>query len=297
MAKNLKWVLLAYNSLVWGSAFIFIKKALVGLSYSEVSVYRMFISLIVSLVFFYKIIINSFKNIDVKEFLFIASVGILGTCIPVFLFPFAQQKLDSLVVGVINSFSPVWAVLIAFFLYKEKINKFSLLGTFIGMIGVLIMMIFSGKTIVLNNLYYGVFVLLAGISYSFASNIVSNSLTKTSPLKINVMTRVLISPIIFYAFYYVGAYKINFNPITYKALFFVFILSVLSSVIGIIVHCKLIKIAGVSFALQSVYFATIVSVVLGFLDGEPVTILQFLGIFFILISLYLVNKFRIKPIN
>ena len=81
-----KWLYLIILSIVWGSSFILIKKALVGLAPLQLGALRtLFAAIFLLLIGF-----RSLKKIRKHEWKWIAISGFLGTFIPAFLFAFAE---------------------------------------------------------------------------------------------------------------------------------------------------------------------------------------------------------------
>ena len=298
-SHSLKWVLLSYNSLVWGSSFILIKKALVSLSYEQIASYRIFFSALFSfaIIPFYLKKIKSFdhKLLRKKTFFFLFLVAFLGIFLPSFLFPFAQQKIDSFIAGVTNSISPIWAMMISVFFYRDKIKKGAFFYSILGFLGVILLFSNGGMSFFQKeNIFFASFILLATITYSLATNILKHELKNISSLIVTIGVLLSLFPVASGLFLFSNFFSIPFSG-TFgeieQALLYVSILALFSTVLGVFFHTKLVQISNVSFASQSVYFAAIVSVIWGLIDGEELTPFHLLGIIIIFISVYFVTKF------
>ena len=108
-ASYLPWILLFFLSLVWGSSFILIKKALVSFSPDIVAGLRIFLSFL----FFIPIVFIRWKKINWKLFKYYLVIGLFGNGLPAYLFPLAETKISSSIAGVLNGLSPIFAVILA----------------------------------------------------------------------------------------------------------------------------------------------------------------------------------------
>jgi drug/metabolite transporter (DMT)-like permease len=125
--------------LVWGSSFVFIKLGLefltpVGVAFGRCALGAMILLLIVK--------IRGIKlPTDPKTWFILWIVSLLLNVFPGFLFAFAQQRVTTVLAGIINAFTPL-ATLIFIFIYfrSEKIKKEQILGLFIGGIGVIVVL-------------------------------------------------------------------------------------------------------------------------------------------------------------
>ena len=86
-----KWVYLSILAFVWGSSFILMKKALIGLTPVQLGALRVLIAGIFLLAIGFKTI----RSIQKRHWKHIVTTAILGTFMPVFLFAYAVQYIDS----------------------------------------------------------------------------------------------------------------------------------------------------------------------------------------------------------
>ena len=106
--RDNKWFYLILLSLIWGSSFILIKKALVGLEASQLGSLRIiFSSLIIFFIAWKKIF-----TIKKLEWKWITISAFLGSFFPAFLFAFAEKEIDSSVASIINSIVPLNTLII-----------------------------------------------------------------------------------------------------------------------------------------------------------------------------------------
>ena len=115
-----KWFYLIVLSIVWGSSFILMKKALLGVNPIQLGALRM----IFTAIFMLLIGFNSIKKIQKKHWIYIVYTALLGTFIPVFLFSYAILGIDSSIVSILNSFTPfntfIFVAIFFGFSFKNK---------------------------------------------------------------------------------------------------------------------------------------------------------------------------------
>src|SRR5210317_451134 len=131
----LPWIIFIGLALVWGSSFILIKKGLDSFNFLAVGAIRL------SFAFWFTAIIGfrKFRKLNRENLLPLILVGFLGNGLPYVLFPIAVSRIDSSVVGVINSLVPLFTLLIGLIIYRFPIRKLQLIGIIVGFIGAFIL--------------------------------------------------------------------------------------------------------------------------------------------------------------
>ena len=95
--------------------------------------------------------IRSFSKLrDLKTVLFLSIVGLCGNFFPAYLFTYAETGVSSGLTGMMNSFTPIFALTIGFLLFKERLSNVQLIGVVIGVVGVVLLM-FAGSQVELNG--------------------------------------------------------------------------------------------------------------------------------------------------
>ncbi len=111
-----KWMYLLFLSIVWGSSFILMKKALIGVTPIQLGALRMMITAIFLLLVGFK----SLQRIQKKHWIYIAHTALLGTFIPGFLFAYAINGIDSSIVSILNSFTPFNTLIFGALVFKTS---------------------------------------------------------------------------------------------------------------------------------------------------------------------------------
>lgn len=284
--KNLKWIYLLILSFVWGSSYILIKKALIGLSPLQVGSLRTIISTVLLLAIGY----SSLKSIPKDKWKWILITGLVSF-IPPFLFAYAQTEIDSALAAILNSLTPLATLLIGVGFYRFKIDSKQISGVIIGLIGSVLLM-YQGSVINPDqNLLYVFFIIFASILYALQVNLLKVHLQDVSAVAITVGNFIFIFPLAVVIFFMSDYKQIDINDKDVKvALFCLIILSIVGTVFAKILFNKFVQIASPVFASSVTYILPIVALFWGLLDGEIFTLNQLFATLIILIGVYLANK-------
>ena len=282
-----KWFYLISLSLIWGSSFILIKKALVGLEADQLGSLRIIFSSIIIILIAWK----RLSKITRLEWKWITISAFLGSFFPAFLFAFAEKEIDSAVASIINSIVPLNTVIIGMVLFNIRSTKRQIIGVLIGLAGTY-MLIMSG--IKLNpdqNYLYSGFVILCSFLYALNVNIIKKYLQHLSALTITVgHFAVIIIPAVIV--FYFSDFDVNSlkNQETINSVMYVLILAVFGTALAKILFNKLIKISSPVFASSVTYSMLIVSIFWGLVDGEKFAIYQLIATIIIILGVLLTNK-------
>ncbi len=282
-----KWLFLIVLSLVWGSSFILMKKALIGLSPIQVGALRM----LISAVFLLLIGFRSLQKIKARHWKYIAITAGLGTFFPVFLFAFAVNGIDSAVAAILNSLTPfntfVFGALVFGFPFKKK----QLVGILVGLAGTLVL-ILNGAVLNPNqNYWYALLVIIASIGYAFNVNMIKKYLYDLKPLAITTGHFVVLAiPALLVLLFSNFFITFKTTPKNMEAVGYIVVLAVLGTGVAKILFNKLIQISTPVFSSSVTYLIPVVAVMWGVIDGEKLSALQFMAGGVILLGVWLVNK-------
>lgn len=282
-----KWFYLIILSVIWGSSFILIKKALIGLEASQIGSLRIiFSSLIILMIGWRKI----FK-INKVEWKWIIISAFLGSFFPAFLFAFAEKEIDSSVASIINSIVPLNTLILGIVIFKIKSTKRQIIGVLLGFFGTYLL-IKSGINLNPNqNYYYAGLVILCSFLYALNVNIIKKYLQHLSALTITVghFAAIIFPAVLVFLF---SDFKIEslVKEETRISILYVFILALFGTALAKIFFNKLIKIASPVFASSVTYSMLIVSIFWGYLDGENFEIPQIIATLIIIFGVILTNK-------
>lgn len=284
--KQLKWVYLAILSLIWGSSFILIKKGLIGLSAVQVGSFRIiFAALFLLIVGF-----NSLKKISRRQWKFVAITSLFGTFMPAYLFAIAETQVDSSIVAILNSLTPLNTLILGIIAFGIQFQKRQVLGVFAGLVGCLLLVLSGDAEGGTQNYLYVSLVVIATLSYAINVNLIKKYLHDLNSVSITTgnFTVLLLPALIILSTTDIGQ-KIHFAE-TQHSMLFVMVLGVLGTGIANILFFKLIQMSSPVFATSVTYLIPIVAFFWGLLDNEMLTPIQSVGAFVILIGVYLSAK-------
>ena len=167
-----KWLYLISLSLIWGTSFILIKKALIGLTPTQLGSLRIIFSSIIIFIFAW----NTLKLISNKEWKWIIISAFLGSFFPAFLFAFAETEIDSAVASILNSLVPLNTVIIGAIVFKIASSKKQIIGVVVGLIGTYLLIDGGIKLNPDQNYLYAGLVILCSFLYGFNVNIIKKYL-------------------------------------------------------------------------------------------------------------------------
>jgi len=282
-----KWFYLIALSLIWGSSFILIKKALIGLEASQLGSLRV----IFSSIFIFFIAWKKIFTIKKIEWKWITLSAFLGSFFPAFLFAFAEKEIDSSVASIINSIVPLNTLILGMIIFKIQSTKRQIVGVLLGFFGTYLL-ISSGLQLNPDQNYnYAGLVILCSFLYALNVNIIKKYLQHLSALTITVghFTAIIIPAVLVFLFSDFDFYSLEKEEVKIS-IFYVFILALFGTALAKIIFNKLIKISSPVFASSVTYSMLIVSIFWGIVDGEKFSIYQLIATFIIVFGVILTNK-------
>lgn len=285
-SKHLKWVLLVVLSLIWGSSFILIKRGLVGLSPVQLGSLRMLFAAVFLLIFGFK----SLAAVPLGKWKYIALTALTGTFMPVFLFAFAQSEIDSSISAVLNSLTPLNALILGILFFGLAFQRNQFIGIVIGLAGSLILILSGAAHHPEQNYFYALFVVVATLCYAANVNFIKKYLSDLNPISItagNFLVMLVPALIILIS---TGFFNEVQQPEVQHSVLFIAILGIVGTGIANILFFKLIQITSPVFASSSAYLFPVVAIFWGLLDGEVLSFVQIIGAIVILVGVYLSAK-------
>lgn len=282
-----KWLYLGMLSLVWGSSFILMKKALIGLTPIQVGALRMLIAAIFLLLIGFK----SLKQIQKRHYKFIFLTSFLSTFFPVFLFAYAVNGIDSSIASILNSLTPFNTLIFGALIFGYTFKKQQLFGIFIGLIGTVLLILNGANLNPDQNYWFAVLVVFASFGYALNVNIVKKYLHDISALSIvtgNFLVLIVPAFVVLLSTDFFSTFESTETTLT--ALGYITILAIFGTGIAKIFYNKMVHLASPVFASSVTYLIPIVAVFWGYLDGEELSFVQLFAGLIILLGVYLVNK-------
>lgn len=282
-----KWFYLILLSLIWGSSFILIKKALIGFSAIQLGGLRIVLASLVLFIFGF----GSLKKIKPIDWKWLIIAGFTSSFFPPFLFALAQTQLDSGITSIFNSVAPLMTTIVGIAMFGAIITKRQVLGVFIGLFGTVALILAGMEFNPDQNYWYSIFILLSALGYAFNINIIKNHLAHLSPLTVTTASfGVAFLPALGLVWYSGFFDEVIENSEMHNAFWHLLALAVVGTSLANIYFNKLIHLSNPVFAASVTYTIPLVAVIWGFWDGETINVYQLLGGVIILFGVWLVNK-------
>lgn len=287
MSNNRRWFYLIVLAIVWGSSFILMKKALVGLTPIQVGALRIIITAVVLLLVGFK----SVFTIKKKHWWYIFLTAILGTFFPAFLFAYAIQGIDSSIASILNSLTPLNTLIVGALIFGFTFKRHQIFGVLIGFLGTSILIFKGAELNPDQNYLYAALPILSSIGYAFNVNILKKYLFDLSALAVTVGNFILLiipaSIVLWYSNFF---QTFEYNETMSSSLFYIIILAVLGTAFAKTLFNRLVQVSSPIFSTSVTYLIPIVAVFWGLLDHESLSLIQLTAGFIILIGVYLANK-------
>lgn len=279
------WLLFLLVSFIWGSSFILMKKGLVAFSPLQVASLRIFIASII----FIPLAIVHIRQLKIKNWYYIVIIGFIGTGIPPFLFTKAQTVINSATTGMLNSLTPLFAIIIGIFFFRIKTDAYKIFGVLLGMAGVCILLFLKSQGDISISIY-GLLVVLATVFYAMSSTMLKVFFQQMKPLHITSFIFLFIGPP-------AGIYLLFSDlPSSFQnegssiAFSYIVLLAVINTALATFLFNKLIQTSSAIFAQSVTYVIPAVAIFWGILDSEKFDMYDLLGIILIIFGILLINK-------
>ncbi|MDQ0783777.1 DMT family transporter [Chryseobacterium sp. W4I1] len=274
-ADKEKWILLVILTVIWGSSFILIKKSLEHFSPYQVGALRVLIAGIILM----PIAISKYKLFPKKHLKWLILAAFTGNFIPMFLFPIAETEVSSSIAGIINSMMPIFVIIVGALVWKFETTKRQMVGTMISFAGVCLLAFGGDGEGGKFKLIPILLLLLATLCYALSTTTVKSKLMDVSStiLSAFVFSFVLFFPSLI-ALTFTGFFStFSFNEDNMLGLMFVGLLSIFGTGLAMTLNYRLLKVSTPLFASTVTLLMPIVAIIWGFIDGEKLSVLQFVG--------------------
>jgi drug/metabolite transporter (DMT)-like permease len=280
--------LLLILSLIWGTSFILIKQGL------KVFPPDMLASLRVTAaaVFLLPLALPRFRELKSKDISRLFISGLLGVFIPAFLFAFAQTQLNSSLAGILNTLSPLWAMIMGALFFGQRFRGYVVAGIIVSFVGaVLLALSRAGGSITGFNLY-ALLIVTACALYGTNVNWVKFKIHSLSSITITGVSLLLVGPLAaIYLFVFTDFVTVMQQAEgAWMAFGYIALLALMSTALANLMFNKLLKITDPIFASSVTYIMPVVAVMWGVIDGEQLLPGHFAGMALILGGVYLANR-------
>ena len=284
-----QYLILVVLALVWGSSFILMKRGLESFTSIQVAEYRLFIAGLSLL----PVALKNIKRFPKKrkEQVGIIFVALFGNFFPAFLFSEAQTELPSGVTGMLNSLVPLFTLVIGFLFFQSKVFLKQVIGVIIGLCGAITLIYFTSSSNGTISIIYSLMVIVASLCYAISLNTIKAWLQDVPSVLITSFAFMFLGPFVTIGLFVEGFWEVAFSSTGHLAsLGYITILGILGTAVAVLMFNQLVKFTTAVFASSVTYLIPIVAMAWGILDGEELSFSHGIGMFLILIGVYIVNK-------
>lgn len=280
------WLLLGLLALIWGSSFLLIKKGLIAFGAMEVGALRISAAGIVLA----PLVAKRLHKITAKHWAKLASVGLVGSLIPAFMFAIAQTQLDSGITGVLNALTPICTLVLGVALFKQTAQRTQIIGVVVGLGGtVLLMTAGANGSWTFNE--YALLVLAATICYGLNLNLIKHKIADLSPLTITGVSLLMASvPATVFLFLGTDFVQQVQQPDAMLSLISVLVLGIVGTAGALVIFNHVVQLTNTVFTSSVTYLIPVVAMLLGILDGEPFWLQHGAGMLAILVGVWFANR-------
>lgn len=269
-------------TIIWGTSYLLIKKGLAGFSPLELAVLRVSISFIVSL----PLSIYAITQIPKEKYFTIFQIGFFGSGAPGFLFALSMTRSGSAVNGILNSLSPLWTLLIGYYLFHLHITRQKIFGVLAGFLGAVILVLGQSGMNLQIDILYSFLPVIATFCYGMSTNITKQKLQHENPFFTTALAMAMIGIPSTVILAFTGAPAKILSGSVWYPFTFVLLLSVFGTLIAWGLFYKLIQRTDALFGASVTYLIPIVAIAWGLFDGETVSVIQIGGMMLILAGVY-----------
>lgn len=232
--------------------------------------------------------IRKIKKLSDIIFLFI--VGFCGNFLPAFLFTYAETAISSGYAGMLNSFTPIFTVLIGFFIFKVHLTAIQIIGLLIGTLGMILLM-YSGHLQPNNGgLIHVLAIVFATLLYGVSLNTIKHRLSHFTAVEITSLALLFVLVPALIANGLFGTIQtIKTNEHAWEGLGYIAILGVFGTAFAVILFNHIVALRDALFASSVAYFIPIVAVFIGFGFKESINLAQIGSMFIVLLGVFFVN--------
>ncbi|HZV70484.1 MAG TPA: DMT family transporter [Saprospiraceae bacterium] len=278
------WAVFVLLAFVWGGSFILIKKGLIHFSPVQVGAMRIALSAIA----FLPIFLISKIPFPKGKVALVTLVVLTGNGVPAFLFALAETRLGSAVTGVLNSLTPIFALLMGVFFFGTKLRRHHLVGLFLGCLGITVLVLGEEDWRVSSYVF---FVVIGTLCYGISANLVKRYCQDIHPIALTAVGFFPLGCISIIILWLTGAGPVMAQAETWEtSMPSLIILSLVCTVFANILFYHLIQRTSAIFGSAIAYAIPCMALVWGSVDGEKITWYQFAGFAFIVGAVYTLRR-------
>lgn len=225
-----------------------------------------------------------------KNVILLAVVGFSGNFFPAFLFTYAETGLSSGYTGMLNSFTPIFALIIGALVFRNKLTKIQFVGTLIGIAGIFCLMIAGNDLSIKGNWTHITAIVVATLFYGISLNTIKFTLQHLKGYEISALSFLLILlPSIIISFGSGTLETLQYNKNASQGLIAILILSLIGTALAVVLFNTLITNSSILFASSVTYLIPVFAVFFGLAFGEKINLYQVISMLLVLGGVFVAN--------
>lgn len=255
-------------------------------SHTQVAALRMALAGIFLLPF----AIRALKKLTLKNTLLLATVGFFGNFFPAFLFTFSETGISTGYAGMLNSCTPIFALIIGFVVFKNRLNNIQIMGVIIGTVGIVGLTLAGQDLSITGSWVHILAVVIATFCYAVSLNTIKYTLQHLKSTEITALAFLLVLPAALVITYSSGTFDtLQSNPNALTGLGYITVLSVVGTAFAVILFNRLIANSSILFASSVTYLIPVVALLIGLGFSERINLWQISSMLVILAGVYVAN--------
>jgi drug/metabolite transporter (DMT)-like permease len=228
---------------------------------------------------------------SVKQFLLLSLVGFSGNFFPAFLFTYAETGLSSGFAGMLNSFTPIFSMIIGFFIFRIRLTRIQVLGMAVGTIGIILLML-AGKSVSMAGTWWHILaIILATLLYGISLNTIKHTLGDMKAVEITSLAfGIVLLPALFANVHFQTWHVIQTNRFALEGLTAIAILAIMGTALATLVFNRIIGYTSTLFASSVTYFIPIFAVLIGLSFHEKISWTQVGAMGIVLSGVFVANR-------
>jgi drug/metabolite transporter (DMT)-like permease len=234
------------------------------------------------------LLIFHIRKVSWRDLGILFAIGMAGNAVPAYLFAEAETQLPSAIVGVLNSMSPIFTLLLGWMF--PLVNG---AGVLLGFVGATILALSGGVDAQqTTKLSYTLLVVGATVCYGISTNLIKYYFTGRNPIMIATMALSLVGwPSLIYLLAFTDfSQRFETQPGAMEAFGYIAILGAVGTAFGVALFNKLLQISSIIFATSVTYTIPLVALLWGVFLKEELTPWHAFGFAVILLGVWLANR-------
>lgn len=281
------WGLVIVLTLIWGSTFFMVKKALEVYNPLEVFAIRAFVASLILAPFAFR----GLEKIKKGSWIGIGIFALTATLSPPILYAMAQTGISSSMTGILNAATPLMTLIVGGWFFGQRMLRNQWLGLILGLIGTGYLVV-GGDTTGLGTInWFAMLAILATLCNGVSGNVLKFNIKGVSSVQIAGLAFWMVFPIALGVILWFGipGRVLEGGPILTGTAYLVF-LGIFANALAMVLVSKLIQTRGPIFASLITYTIPVVALFWGWLDNEVIGWDQLIAAGGIILSIYIVNR-------